>query len=77
MAGFGYDAISNVYKVVRVVRLHSTDVDAPIRAEVCTLGGNHGDSWREIKMEIEIDITSFTHSEVYHKGVGPYLMNFI
>ncbi|XP_024027981.1 uncharacterized protein LOC112093544 [Morus notabilis] len=60
MAGFGYDAISNVYKVVRVVRLHSTDVDAPIGAEVCTLGGNHGESLREIKMEIEIDITSFT-----------------
>ncbi|EXC10113.1 hypothetical protein L484_007129 [Morus notabilis] len=44
MAGFGYDAISNVYKVVRVVRLHSTDVDAPIGAE-----GTKGDGGKWTK----------------------------
>lgn len=68
MAGFGYDAIADVYKVVRVVRLHSTAVDAHIRAEVCTLG-NHGDSWRENKMKIEIDVSSLTLDEVNHRGV--------
>ncbi|EXC10109.1 hypothetical protein L484_007125 [Morus notabilis] len=69
MTGFGYDAISNVYKVVRIVHLHCTDVGVPIGAEVCTLGRNNGDSWREIKMNIEIDSTSHTHSEVYDEGV--------
>ncbi|GMN25488.1 hypothetical protein TIFTF001_000956 [Ficus carica] len=59
MAGFGYDAIADVYKVVRVVCLCSTAVGARIGAEVCTLG-NHGDSWREIKMKIEIDVSSLT-----------------
>ncbi|XP_024025152.1 uncharacterized protein LOC21407206 isoform X2 [Morus notabilis] len=67
MVGFGYDAIANVYKVVRVVRLHGTSVGACIAAEICTLGNR--DSWREIKMKIEIDITSLTFDELYHKGI--------
>lgn len=51
------------------MRLHSSDDGAPIGVEIRTLDSNHSDSWREIKMKIEIDMTSLTFDAVYHKGV--------
>ncbi|PON56162.1 F-box domain containing protein [Parasponia andersonii] len=68
--GFGYDAIDDVYKIVRVYRCFGL-----IRADVFNLGS---DCWREFKMKIESgdDELSyyFGEEQVYCKGVYYWMM---
>ncbi|PIA29200.1 hypothetical protein AQUCO_06100006v1 [Aquilegia coerulea] len=59
-SGFGFDSISNEYKVVRVLIAFSK-----CRAEVYTLGSR---TWREIPMEISC-VSSMKESNVFLNGV--------
>lgn len=68
--GFGYDSVTNDYKVVRIVYAGE---NVPCRAEVYRLSTN---SWTEIKMRLGIDIfcTENYHERAYSKGVFCWLV---
>ena len=74
VSGFGYDAIDNVYKIVRVVSLPSSSSgdckSASFGAEVCTLGSDQGNSsWREIRMiDVGKYFTTYACRGMYHRG---------
>lgn len=63
LVGFGYDAIADVYKVVRVVRQRADYV-----AEVCTLGTSDS-SWRRISMiNLRKYVKIYPSKGLYHRG---------
>ncbi|KAL5555672.1 hypothetical protein UlMin_037908 [Ulmus minor] len=64
--GFGYDSISNDYKVVRIFSKGELRDDVS-KAEVYTLGS---DSWREIKMNINLRCVYYWWNDVQPHGVA-------